>query len=93
MDSVARGRDVRQRADGGEFYDHYTAIGWVQNTGRPIVDWHAALSKWVRNEIKWGRIAKPEDNIEERKAALSRRAAAIEAKNAELEARRQGKPC
>jgi hypothetical protein len=31
--------------------DHYTANGWVQNKGKPIVDWKAACRNWIRREI------------------------------------------
>lgn len=42
-----------------EFFDHYTANGWVQGRGKPIKDWEAACRNWMRNEIK-GVFSKPE---------------------------------
>jgi hypothetical protein len=41
-----------------KFHAHYRANGWVQGrTGKPIVDWKAAVITWERSE---GRFDKPE---------------------------------
>ncbi|MGN6435969.1 MAG: hypothetical protein ACTHMM_05520 [Agriterribacter sp.] len=32
-------------------FDHYVANGWVQNKGKPIVNWQAAIRNWIRNEL------------------------------------------
>lgn len=34
-----------------QFFDHYTANGWVQNRNKPIVDWKASIRLWIRNEL------------------------------------------
>jgi hypothetical protein len=33
------------------FYDYYSANGWKQGKGKPIVDWRAALRNWSRNDF------------------------------------------
>lgn len=48
----------RCRNTAGEFFNHYTANGWVQGKGKPIVDWQAAARKWMSNAIK-GTFEKP----------------------------------
>jgi len=35
------------------FYDYYTANGWVQGKGKPLVDWRAAARNWLRNTKQW----------------------------------------
>ncbi len=30
------------------FHAHYTANGWVQGNGKPLVDWHAAVTTWEK---------------------------------------------
>jgi hypothetical protein len=32
-------------------FNHYTANGWVQNRGKPIVNWRAAANNWILNEL------------------------------------------
>jgi len=49
----------RCKNEAGEFFDHYTANGWVQGRGKPIKDWEAACRNWMRNGIK-GVFSKPE---------------------------------
>lgn len=34
-----------------QFFNHYTANGWVQNKGKPIVNWKAAVNNWIMNEF------------------------------------------
>ena len=36
----------------GKCYDHYTANGWTQGKGKPIVDWEAACRNFIRNEVE-----------------------------------------
>jgi hypothetical protein len=31
--------------------DHYAANGWVQNKGKPVVDWMAAARNWIRRDL------------------------------------------
>lgn len=42
----------RCRNTAANFFDHYTANGWVQGKGKPIIDWQAAARKWMRNSIE-----------------------------------------
>jgi len=45
---------VNQKATEAEaepFYDHYESNGWTLNTGRPLVSWHAAARRWIRNNF------------------------------------------
>jgi hypothetical protein len=39
--------------DPEHFITHYTANGWKQGNGRPIVDWKAAVITWEKNERKF----------------------------------------
>lgn len=41
----------RSKNAGANFFDHYTANGWVQGEGKPIQDWQAAARKWIRKEL------------------------------------------
>lgn len=36
--------------DAGQFVDFYTANGWVQNKGKPIKDWKAAVRTWAHRD-------------------------------------------
>ena len=36
----------------GKCYDHYSANGWTQGKGKPIVDWEAACRNFIRNEVE-----------------------------------------
>ena len=35
--------------DAQQFFDYYTARGWKYGTGKPMVDWKAAVRTWERN--------------------------------------------
>lgn len=53
MDEVAaycleRGNGI----DPEEFVDFYTANGWTQGRGKPIVDWKAAVRTWEKRGRK-----------------------------------------
>lgn len=36
-----------------EFYDHYTANGWIQGQNKKIKDWRAAANNWKRRQHKF----------------------------------------
>ncbi len=36
--------------EAGKYFNHYTANGWKQGRGKPIVDWQAACRIWITNE-------------------------------------------
>jgi len=36
--------------EAGKMYNHYTANGWKQGRGKPIVDWEAAARNWITNQ-------------------------------------------
>lgn len=36
--------------EAGKYFNHYTANGWKQGRGKPIVDWEAAARNWITNE-------------------------------------------
>ena len=36
-----------------EFFDHYTANGWVQGKNKPLKDWRAAARNWVRRRSQF----------------------------------------
>lgn len=36
-----------------QFFDYYTANGWVQGKGKPIHDWQATARNWERREEKY----------------------------------------
>ena len=38
------------RIDPETFVDFYTANGWVQSKGKPIIDWRAAVRTWEKRE-------------------------------------------
>lgn len=43
------GKDTGQAAS---IFDFYSANGWVQGSkGKPIIDWHAAVRAWFRNDL------------------------------------------
>lgn len=51
-------RERGNSVDPVKFHAHYTANGWVQGrSGKPIVDWKAAVITWERSD---GRFDKPE---------------------------------
>ena len=35
--------------DAQQFFDYYEARGWKYGTGKPMVDWKAAVRTWERN--------------------------------------------
>lgn len=49
--------------EASDFFDHYTANGWIQGKGKPIKDWQAAARKWIRNGIK-GTFQRQESSFE-----------------------------
>lgn len=42
----------KNRIDPAHFVDFYTANGWKQGRGKPIVDWRAAVRTWEKREEK-----------------------------------------
>lgn len=34
-----------------KFFNHYSANGWVQSKGKPIVNWKFAVHNWILNEM------------------------------------------
>lgn len=48
--------------DPENFVDFYTANGWRQGKGKPIVDWMAAVRTWERRERASGRITEEDDS-------------------------------
>lgn len=40
------------RNQAAQFFDHYTANGWVQGRGKPIKDWQAAVRNWIRRALQ-----------------------------------------
>jgi hypothetical protein len=34
-----------------KFFNHYSANGWMQNKGKPIVNWRAAVNNWILNDM------------------------------------------
>ena len=48
-------RERQNGVDPNRFLDHYTANGWKQGRGKPIVDWKAAVRTWEREEKESGR--------------------------------------
>lgn len=45
---------ARISVESEKFFNHYTANGWVQNKGKPIVNWKAAVNNWILNELSSG---------------------------------------
>lgn len=35
-----------------KFYNHYSGIGWVNGSGRPIVDWQSVFKNWIKKDKK-----------------------------------------
>ena len=52
--SVAEVREYcierKNTVDAEHFVDYYTANGWKQGSGKPIVDWRAAVRTWERRD-------------------------------------------
>lgn len=48
-------RERKNGIDPNRFIDHYTANGWKQGRGKPIVDWKAAVRTWEREGKENGR--------------------------------------
>ena len=38
--------------DGEQFCDYYEARGWKYGTGKPMIDWKAAVRTWKKNKFK-----------------------------------------
>lgn len=43
--------ESKSKTEADECFDHYTANGWIQGKGKPIVDWEAACRNWIRREL------------------------------------------
>jgi hypothetical protein len=41
----------RISANAEKLFNHYSANGWVQNKGKPIVSWKHAVNNWILNEL------------------------------------------
>ena len=39
------------KIDPDRFVDHYTANGWVQGRGKPVVDWKSCVRTWEKNNF------------------------------------------
>lgn len=44
-------RERSNSVDPEQFIDHYTANGWKQGRGKPILDWKAAVRTWEKNNF------------------------------------------
>lgn len=42
---------ARISTNADKLFNHYTANGWVQNKGKPIVSWKHAVNNWILNEL------------------------------------------
>lgn len=38
-----------------KFYDYYSANGWTQGKGKPIVNWRAAARNWIRRAAEFSK--------------------------------------
>jgi len=52
----------KNNVDPEQFFNHYTANGWVQGKGKPIRDWQAAVRTWENNGLQTKSKPKREEN-------------------------------
>lgn len=48
------------KGDPSEFFDHFSAQGWVRSNGQPISDWKAQARLWGRRQVEFDQSKPPE---------------------------------
>lgn len=55
-------RERQSTVSAEAFFDFYSANGWIQGKGKPIMDWHAAVRTWERRDRENGKRFVPPEN-------------------------------